>query len=237
MGLYTVQNGTTIQANDINQIVNLLNGTTNNTPVTISNRITAQLTGASTPSGYVGGTTSGAPSSGTFNVGDYVIDQNGCFWICIGAGSPGTWRRAGLGGFTARVEQTATSQNLPNNYPAGTFTVITPDTVDWDPRNMWSAANHQFSIPISGKWRCTGRVSVAYASGAGTRTAVLLTKGGTEFTRGFDALVGYYGGGPVADEYLFNAGDTIQLAVYVEAACSTEIITGRTFLELELVDV
>ncbi|MFJ5532510.1 hypothetical protein [Streptomyces sp. NPDC093261] len=232
MGLYTVQNGAAIQANDINQVVNLLNGTTTNTPVTVSNRITAQLAGATAASGYVGGTAAGAPTSGTFNVGDYVIDQNGCFWICTTAGTPGTWNRAGLGGYTARVEQTVTSQN----FSSGTH-VIVPDTVDWDPRNMWSAATSQFTIPISGKWRITGRVSVSYATGGGIRTAVLATRNGTEFTRGFDALVGYFGGGTVADEFLFNANDTIQLAVYTEASCSTEIIAGRTFLELELVDV
>jgi hypothetical protein len=56
------------------------------------------LTGATAPSRYVGGTTLGAPSSGTFAVGDFVIDQSGAVWICTFAGTPGTWTRSTSGG-------------------------------------------------------------------------------------------------------------------------------------------
>lgn len=51
------------------------------------------LAGASNASRYVGATTGGAPTSGTFAVGDYVIDRNGNLWECVAAGTPGTWRR------------------------------------------------------------------------------------------------------------------------------------------------
>ena len=43
--------------------------------------------GATAPSRYVGGTVSGPPASGTFAVGDFVIDQTGVVWICITAGT------------------------------------------------------------------------------------------------------------------------------------------------------
>lgn len=49
------------------------------------------LTGAVAASRYVGGTSSGAPSAGTFAVGDFVIDQTGMIWICTVAGTSGTW--------------------------------------------------------------------------------------------------------------------------------------------------
>lgn len=49
------------------------------------------LTGAVAASRHVGGTVSGAPTSGTFAVGDFVIDQTGVVWICTTAGTPGTW--------------------------------------------------------------------------------------------------------------------------------------------------
>ena len=49
------------------------------------------LTGATSPTRYVGATVSGAPASGSFNVGDYVIAQNGGMYVCTVAGSPGTW--------------------------------------------------------------------------------------------------------------------------------------------------
>jgi hypothetical protein len=51
-------------------------------------------TGATSPTRYVGAWgTSGAPASGTFAVGDFGFDSNEFLWTCIGAGSPGTWRR------------------------------------------------------------------------------------------------------------------------------------------------
>lgn len=49
------------------------------------------LTGATAATRYVGATTSGAPSTGSFATGDFVIDQSGAVWICTVGGSPGTW--------------------------------------------------------------------------------------------------------------------------------------------------
>lgn len=56
------------------------------------------LTGATQTSRYVGATVSGAPITGTFSVGDFVIDHSGTIWICTVAGSPGTWVNPGGGG-------------------------------------------------------------------------------------------------------------------------------------------
>lgn len=95
MALYTVTTGNAALAADLNQIVNLLNGSDAATQVTISNRIRAQLSGATTASGYVGGTASGAPSTGAFLTGDFAVDQTGFIWVCTAGGSPGTWIKAG----------------------------------------------------------------------------------------------------------------------------------------------
>ena len=46
---------------------------------------------ATTATRYVGGTANGAPSSGTFAVGDFIVDQTGTIWVCTTAGTPGTW--------------------------------------------------------------------------------------------------------------------------------------------------
>lgn len=51
------------------------------------------LAGATAASRYAGATAAGAPVTGTFAVGDFVIDQSGTIWICITAGSPGTWQQ------------------------------------------------------------------------------------------------------------------------------------------------
>ena len=49
------------------------------------------LTGATAATRYVGGTTSGAPITGTFAVGDFVIDHTGKLLVCVTAGNPGVW--------------------------------------------------------------------------------------------------------------------------------------------------
>ena len=46
---------------------------------------------ATTATRYVGGTANGAPSSGTFAVGDFIVDLTGTIWVCTTAGTPGTW--------------------------------------------------------------------------------------------------------------------------------------------------
>jgi hypothetical protein len=52
-----------------------------------------KVTGVSglTQGRFVGVTTVGAPTSGTFSVGDHVFDQNGNTFVCTVAGTPGTW--------------------------------------------------------------------------------------------------------------------------------------------------
>ena len=57
--------------------------------------VTGQI-GAQATSRYAGATISGAPTTGSFLVGDYVVDQTGGMWICTVAGSPGTWARGGF---------------------------------------------------------------------------------------------------------------------------------------------
>ena len=52
------------------------------------------ITGSKELSRYVGATASGAPTTGTFSVGDFVIDRSsGVLYICTVAGSPGTWKK------------------------------------------------------------------------------------------------------------------------------------------------
>ena len=59
------------------------------------------LTGATGSSPrFVGGTTTGAPASGTFALGDYVVTEDGNIYVCTTAGSPGTWTAVGAGAAT-----------------------------------------------------------------------------------------------------------------------------------------
>ena len=49
------------------------------------------LTGAVAATRFVGGTTAGAPTSGTFAAGDFIVDRTATIWICTVSGTPGTW--------------------------------------------------------------------------------------------------------------------------------------------------
>jgi hypothetical protein len=72
------------------------------------------ITGAVAASRYVGGNT-GAPTTGTFLLGDWVVDGfNGLIWVCVIAGSPGTWQAL------ANVNSVQTLTNKTIN--AGVFT-------------------------------------------------------------------------------------------------------------------
>lgn len=48
------------------------------------------LTGANQAARYLGATAGGSPASGTFQLGDVVIDQTGAIWICTVAGTVGS---------------------------------------------------------------------------------------------------------------------------------------------------
>jgi len=85
------QAGTPVTAARMNNIetgISTLDGGHITGPVT-----TVGLAGATAASRYVGATASGAPATGTFAKGDFVVDQTGTFWICVTAGSPGTWAK------------------------------------------------------------------------------------------------------------------------------------------------
>lgn len=49
------------------------------------------VTGATSATRYVGGTTSGVPASGTHSVGDWIVARDGRIYVCTVAGTPGTW--------------------------------------------------------------------------------------------------------------------------------------------------
>jgi hypothetical protein len=53
--------------------------------------VDAGLVGATAAGRLVGATAAGPPTTGTFVVGDFVVDQKGVVWTCVAAGSPGTW--------------------------------------------------------------------------------------------------------------------------------------------------
>ena len=88
------------------------------------------LPGATAGSRYVGGTVAGAPTIGSFLVGDYIVDQTGATWVCITAGSPGVWNR---------------TANAGNNIPLGYDQMIT----SFNPQAWWKLSDPVGSTSIS----------------------------------------------------------------------------------------
>lgn len=73
------------------------------------------LTGATAASRYAGATSSGAPVTGTFAIGDAVFDQTGKLWICTVAGSPGTFIQSNNVFLSAVTISGSTSANSGQN--------------------------------------------------------------------------------------------------------------------------
>lgn len=236
MALYTAATGQTVLAQDVNQVVNLLTGNDSSTQLTVANRIQAQLVGATAASGYVGGASGSAPTSGTFAQGDYVIDGAGaCLWICTAAGSPGTWKRVGTGGYVARRHQSSTTQTINNGFT----NPLNLDTLDYDPRSMWNSTSKGFVIPFSGAtWRISGRVSGSWSQST-VRIASMIFVNSNEVSRGFDgATLNQFGGGCVSDLLQLTSGDLVTLGCYSSLAGSTENQGpgARVWLEIALAD-
>ena len=61
------------------------------------------------PSRWMGRVNGAAPTVGTFAVGDWVLDASAsaAVWVCIVAGSPGTWAKVGGGGAGLHVGPSA----------------------------------------------------------------------------------------------------------------------------------
>lgn len=95
MALVNVVSGAPAKASDVQQIINLLTGVMTDQAVYIANTIRAQSVGATAAAYFAGGTASGAPTTGTHNAGEFILDQTGSFWICTLTGTPGTWKQAG----------------------------------------------------------------------------------------------------------------------------------------------
>jgi hypothetical protein len=93
------------------------------------------LTGATQATRWVGATSSGAPTSGTFAIGDFVIDRSGIVWICTTAGTPGTWTDASSSGhklgyaeITATQSTTAAATNTTAIDATGLIVTVTVGT-------------------------------------------------------------------------------------------------------------
>lgn len=174
------------------------------------------LAGATTATRYVGGTTSGAPSTGTFAVGDFVIGADGTLAICTSAGTPGTWAVHGKSSL-ARYRNSAL-QTVANS-AASPFTKVVFDTAVRTTGDVtFNSGTNDFTINRAGQWMITPNFLWSSTSVAGGRY-MWVSRVGSEAT---DRLAQHtVGGGPAGigtalcctavDQ--FSAGETV--AVYL----------------------
>lgn len=185
MALTLITEGAISSTNDLNQVVNLLNGTTTNTQVTVNGPISAQLSPAPAPMRYVGGRAS-FPTQSNFNflfttlsdspfptdfdgqglgLGTYY--QNGDLSWAAPGGPIGVYNYIpnsgldssplGTAGYVCRVHQAGAIAVSTTN-----ITYVTGDTVDFDPRGMYKpsyvGAGGAIQIPFDGVWGLAGAI-------------------------------------------------------------------------------
>ena len=80
------------------------------------------LTGATSATRYVGGTVSGAPITGTFSAGDFVISEDGLIWIYNGT----SWANPPTAVSTTALGLTLTTDTVyePNSYLQGNTALL-----------------------------------------------------------------------------------------------------------------
>lgn len=152
--------------------------------------VVSGLTGAVAGARLVGATSSGAPASGTFLVGDVVVDRSGSFWICTVAGSPGTWVHvSGGGGGSGNVTYRTVWASPPGSpasgdlwFPSDSEYTARYNGTLWDYRYL----NYPVTLPpAAASWTWDNQASATISDGNG---AVWLTTAGTGLSLAYKSL-------------------------------------------------
>lgn len=165
--------------------------------------VSGGLTGAVAATRWVGATASGAPSSGTFVVGDFIIDQTGHMFVCTVLGSPGTWVNVG----SAFTGGTLTQYLAP---AVVTLTYATTVTVN-------AASGNDFRLTLTAS---TATIGAPSSPVDGQRIDFQLTQGtGGSFTVAWNAV---YDFGTAGAPTLSTAVGKIDLIGFVYNAAATK---------------
>ena len=144
------------------------------------------LPGATAASRHAGATASGAPTTGTFAVGDFVVDQSGNEWVCTVAGTPGTW--VALRNAT-QLQGTAVSSTAPTSNQVLTYN---SGTTSWTPTTPAAGALTTASSYITSNFTTTGGAynnvtSLSLTAGTWLITYSILMNNGN--TSAYDAFL------------------------------------------------
>lgn len=151
------------------------------------------LTGAVAATRYVGSTTSGAPVSGTFAVGDFIVTQDGSVYICTVAGTPGTWVAVSGGGGGSALVPTVI-QNVANSVNAASLVLTIAAAASGDRLilcvgstgrdvNAPTCTNVTFTEVLATNFGTTiyASVYVGVVAGGASATTVTITATGINF--------------------------------------------------------
>lgn len=165
------------------------------------------LTGATAPARFVGGTVSGAPVSGTFAKGDFIVDESGSVYVCTTAGTPGTWAQVGGGGGGGTVDSVTAGDSSVT--VGGTSANPTVAVSAAGTAGTYGDAAHTLVITTNAKGQVTAvtvdSISVTHSAISDWSTALAT------------ALTGYF---DIAGTGLTSSGSTVSLPNVGTAATS-----------------
>ena len=198
----------------------------------ISGGLPLGLTGATAATRYAGGTTSGKPATGSFNIGDEIVDQGGGVWVYS---TGGVWLPVGvLANPAAHISQTSRVTvssgwtllgSMQADFVAGGFTF----------------ASNLLTVPVTGKYRVSG--STDWSSAASANYGAGLWYNGTALDSACvigpncnPGSTGYVYDVQFTDIVSMSAGDTIGLAAfYSGTSILNGLAFGRTKLSVSLI--
>lgn len=176
---------------------------------TVYDTIRAVSTNANAAVRWIGGTASGSPSAGTWQTGDWIIDQTGKIWICTAGGTPGTWVAPGgvssVAGRSGAVTLTAADIGT-GTFPSGLFTfagtVANSGQTNVTAASRWIGATTS-GAPSAGTWNAgdfiiaqNGFIWICTAGGTpGTWNQMANLQAANTFTGGVQTATGWAASG------------------------------------------
>ena len=168
------------------------------------------LPGATAASRYAGATTSGAPTTGTFAVGDFIVDQSGAMYVCTVAGTPGTWVRSGIYGNPAAMMYQTGSQSV-TTATATQMVSMTGAIL----KGGFTFSLNSLIVPVTGVYQCSMSGTIVYPSTTFSRWIIWLQSGSTDIMQIENGVINSaYPGQTMTQNISLTAGSAITLWMY-----------------------
>ena len=180
------------------------------------------LPGATAASRHAGATTSGAPTTGTFAVGDYVVDQTGAMYVCTVAGTPGTWVRSGIYGNPAAQMYQSTTTSVTNT-TATQIVGMTGAIL----KGGFTFSSNSLIVPVTGVYQCSLSQGINYPSTTFTRWISYLQSGSTTIMQTESGVISSaYPTQSMTQNISLTAGNAITLWMYQNSGVTVNASAG-----------